>query len=113
MCQHINDITYRSTSLSQSQREWQKYFELSEVRHKQNVTSPQYYVHVQFLQDILLQRMCSDTIPTENWIEMKPKEIHFSLLFYFHFNYVVDRHNATALARDKQYCGNGDFLNYW
>ena len=28
----------------------------------------------------------------------------------FHLNYVVDRHNATALARDKQYCGNGDFF---
>ena len=27
-----------------------------------------------------------------------------------HFNYVVDRHNTTALARDKQYCGNGDFF---
>ena len=40
---------------------------------------------------------------------MKTKEIHFSL-FYFHFNYVVDRHNATDLARDKQYCGNGDFF---
>ena len=26
---------YRSTSLSQSPREWQKYFELSEVQHKQ------------------------------------------------------------------------------
>ena len=99
---------YRSTSLSQSTREWQKYFELSEVRHKQNVTSPQYDVHVQFLQDILLQYMCSQAVPTENRIEMKTKEIHFSL-FYFHFNYVVDRHNATA--RDKQYCGNGDFLN--
>ena len=52
--------------------------------------------------------MCSQVVPTENRIEMKTKEIHFSL-FYFHFNYVVDRHNATA--RDKQYCGNGDFLN--
>ena len=80
---------------------------LSEVRHKQNVTSPQYGVHVQFLQDILLQYMCSQFIPSENQIEMKTKEINFSL-FYFHFNYVVDRHNATALARDKQYCGNGD-----
>ena len=68
--------------------------------------SPQYVVHVQFLQDILLQYMCSQTVPTENRIEMKNKEINFSL-FYFHFNYVV------ALARDKQYCGNSDFLNYW
>ena len=27
----------------------------------------------------------------------------------------MDRHNATALARDKQYCRNGDFLkiNYF
>ena len=53
--------------------------------------------------------MCSQTVPTENRIEMKTKEINFSL-FYYHFNYVVDRHNATALARDKQYCGNGDFV---
>ena len=66
-------------------------------------------VHVQFLQDILLQYMCSQTVPTENRIEMETKEINFSL-FYFHFNYVVDRHNATALARDKQYCGNGEFF---
>ena len=73
------------------------------------MTSPQYDVHVKFLQDILLQYMCSQTVPTENWIEMKTKEINFSL-FYFHFNYVVDRHNATALARDKQDCGNGDFF---
>ena len=73
------------------------------------MTSPQYDVHVQFLQDILLQYMCSQTVPTENRIEMKTKkEIHFSL-FYFHFIYVVDRHIITALARDKQYCGNGDF----
>ena len=93
---------YTSTSLSQSPREWQKYFELSEVRHKQNVTSPKYDVHVQFLQDILLQCMCIQTVPTENRIDMKIKEIHFSL-FYFHFNYVVDHHNAIALARDKQY----------
>ena len=71
------------------------------------MTSPQYDIH-----DILLQYMCSQNVPTENRIEMKTKEIHFSL-FYFHFNYVVDRHNATTLARDKQYCGNGDFLNYW
>ena len=76
------------------------------------MTSPQYDVHVQIFQDILLQYMCSQTVPTENWIETKTEEIHFSL-FYFHFNYVVGRHNATALARDKQYCGNGDFFNYW
>ena len=61
--------------------------------------SPQYDVHVQFLQDILLQYMCSETVPTENRIEMKTKEIHFSL-FYFHFNYAV----ASVLVRDKQYC---------
>ena len=48
---------YRSTLLSQSPREWRKYFELFEVRHKQNVTSPKYDVHVQFLQGILLQYM--------------------------------------------------------
>ena len=88
---------------------WRKYFELSKVRHKQNVTSPQYDVHVQFLQDILLRYICSETVPTANQIEIKPKEIHLSL-FYFYFNYVVDRHNATTLARDKQYCGNSDFL---
>ena len=40
---------------------------------------------------------------------MKTKDIHFRL-FYIHFNYVMGRHNATALARDKQYCGNGDFF---
>ena len=51
----------------------------------------------------------SQTVPTENRIEMKTKEIHFCL-FYFHFNYVVDCHNATALAWDKQYCGNSDFF---
>ena len=50
-----------------------KYFELSEVRHKQNVTSHQYDVHIQFLQDILLQYMCSKTVPTETQIEMKTK----------------------------------------
>ena len=71
--------------------------------------SPQFDVHIQFLQDILLQYLCSQTVPTENRIEMETKEIHFSL-FYFHFNYVVDRRNATALARDRQYCGNGDFF---
>ena len=45
----------------------------SEVRHTQNVTSPQYDVHVQFLQDILLQYMCIQTVPTETGIEMKTK----------------------------------------
>ena len=69
------------------------------------MTSPKYNVRVQFLQDILLQYMCSKTVPTENRIEIKTKEIHFSL-FYFHLNYVVDRPNATALEKDKQYCGN-------
>ena len=86
-------ITGQRTSLSQSPREWRKYFQLTEVRHKQNVTSPQYDVHVKFLQGILLQYMCSQTVPTENRIEMKTKEIHLSL-FCFHFNYVVDHHNA-------------------
>ena len=52
---------------------------------------------------------CSKTVPTKNLIEMKTKETHFSL-FYFHSNYVVERPDATALARDKQYCGNGDSL---
>ena len=66
------------------------------------MTSPQFDVHVQFLQDILLQYMCSKTVPTENLIKMKTKEIHFSL-FYFHFNYFVDHNYAKALARDKQY----------
>ena len=73
-------MQYRSISLFQSPREWRKYFKLSEVRHKQNVTSPQFDVHVQFLQDILLQYMCCQTLPTENGIEMNTKEIHFSLL---------------------------------
>ena len=72
------------------------------------MTSPQYDVHIQFLQDILFRYMCSQTVPTENRIEMETKEIHFSL-FYFHLYYVLDRHNATFLARDKQFCGNGDF----
>ena len=100
---------YRSTSLSHSPRERRKYFELSEVPHKQNVTSPKYDVPVQYLQDILLQYMCSQTVPTENGIEIRTKEIHFSL-FYFHFNYAVDCPDATASARDKQYGGNGDFF---
>ena len=56
--------------------------------------------------------MCSKTVPTEKQIEMKTIKINFSL-FYFHLNYVVDRPDATALTRDKQYGGNGDFLNYW
>ena len=55
-----------------------KYFELSEVRHKQNVMSPQYDVHVQFLQYILLKYMCIQTVPIETLIKMKTKEIHFS-----------------------------------
>ena len=53
--------------------------------------------------------MCSKTVPTENRIEMKTNKIHFSL-FYFHLNYVVDRPDTTALTRDKQYGGNGDFF---
>ena len=39
---------YRSTSLSQSAREWRIYFEISEVRHNQNVTSSKYSIHVEF-----------------------------------------------------------------
>ena len=79
MCSY--DSKYRSTSLSQSPREQRKYFELSEVRHKQNVTSPKYNVCVQFLQATLLQYMCSKTVPTENRIEMKTKEIHLCLFY--------------------------------
>ena len=52
---------------------------------------------------------CSKTVPTENRIEMKTKEIHFSLFI----SILVTLWNATASARDKQYCGNDDFLNYW
>ena len=55
---------------------------------------------------------CSKTVPTKNQIEMKTKEINFSLI-YFHSNYVVERPDATALTRDKPYCGNSDSLNYW
>ena len=54
---------------------------------------------------------CSKTVPIEYQVEMTTKEIHFSL-FYFYFNYVVECPDATALARDKQYSGNRDFLNY-
>ena len=50
--------------------------------------------------------MCSNTVPTESRIEMKTKEVHFSL---FYFN-VVDHPDATALAKDKQYGGNGEFF---
>ena len=42
--------------------------------------SPQYDVHVKFLQGILLQYMCSQTVPTENRIEMKTKEIYLVCL---------------------------------
>ena len=73
------------------------------------MTSPKCNVCVQFLKDILLKYMYNKTVPTENRIEMKTKEIHLRL-FYYHFNYVVDHTNATALARDKQYCGNCDFF---
>ena len=62
--------------------------------------------------DILLQYMCSKTVPTENRIEIKTKEIHFSL-FYLHLNYTVDHPDTTALVRDKQYGGNVVFLHYW
>ena len=70
-------------------------------KHKQNVTSPKYDAQVQFLQDILLQYMCSETqgktILTENQVEIKKKEIQFThSLFYFHFNYIVDCPDATA-----------------
>ena len=83
--------------------------ELSEVRHKQNVTSPKCYVHVQFPKDKLLQYRRSKTVSTENPIEIKTIEIRFSL-FYFNFNDIVDRPDATALARDKQYGRNSDFF---
>ena len=46
---------YRSTSLSQSPREWRKYLELSEVRHSQNVTSPKYSIHVEFVEPDFLR----------------------------------------------------------
>ena len=39
---------------------------LSKARHKQNVTSPKYDVHVQFFQHILLQYRRSKTVSTEN-----------------------------------------------
>ena len=58
-----------------------KYFKLSEVQNKQNVTSSEFDVHVPVLQDTLLQYMCSKTVPTENRIEMKTKEIHLSLFY--------------------------------
>ena len=77
------------------------------------MTSPKYDVHVQFLKDTYFCSTCvvkcSKTVPTENRIEMKTKEIHF-ILFYFHFNYVVEHPDATASVRDIQYCGNGDFF---
>ena len=50
--------------------------------------------------------MCSKTVPTENQIEMKTKEVNFSL---FYFN-VVDLPEATASARDKQYGRNDNFF---
>ena len=59
--------------------------------------------------DILLQYMCSKTVPTEKRIEIKTKEIHFSL-FYLHLNYTVDHPDTTALVRDKQYGGNVVFF---
>ena len=52
---------------------------------------------------------CSKTVPTENRIEMKTKEIHFSLSA-FHFNYIMEHSDATAVARDKHYCGNSDLF---
>ena len=51
-------IEYRSISLSQSPRKWRKYIELSEVQYNLNMTSPQYDVHVQFLQDIYFCSTC-------------------------------------------------------
>ena len=57
--------------------------------------------------------MRGKTVPTqhaENGIEVRTKEINFSL-FCYHFNYVVDLPDASALlAIDKQYDGNGYFL---
>ena len=99
----FSELPYMSTSLSQSPREWRKYFKLPEVRHKHIMMTPKYDVPVKFLHNKVLQY----TVPTENGKEMKKKEIHFSL-FYFHSNYVVDCPDATALARDKQYGGNGN-----
>ena len=45
--------------------------------------SPQHYVHVQFLKDILLQYMSSQTVLSEKRIEMKTKEIHFTVVVCF------------------------------
>ena len=66
ICKCIYNDIQVNLAISKSKGKARKYFELSEV------------VHVQFLQDILLQYMCSQTVPTENRIEMKIKEIHFS-----------------------------------
>ena len=73
------------------------------------MTSSQHKLHVQFLKDILLQYMRSQTVPTEKRIEIKTKETQL-ICFISTLHYVVHCHNATALDRDKQYCRIGDFL---
>ena len=75
------------------------------------MTSPQYDENVQFLQNILLQSMCSQTVPTENRIEMKIKEIHFSL-----FNSTLITLWTAITPQPKPVINNiaeTDFLNYW
>ena len=80
--------------LSQSPREWRKYFELPKVQYRQNVPSPKYDVHIQFFQDILLQYMCSKTIPTQNRVEMKKKK--FILVFFcFQFCTIINMQNVV------------------
>ena len=49
MSQQLVSLSTGQPRYLKVQGDWRKYFELSEVRHKQNVTSPQYDVHLQFL----------------------------------------------------------------
>ena len=70
------------------------------------MTSPKYDEPDNSLFNFFKIYFCS-TVTTQDRIEMKTKEIHFSL-FYFHFNYIVNHPDAAALARDKQYGGNSD-----
>ena len=72
---------------------WRKYFELSKIRHKQNLTSPKYSIHVKFLHDIRR----SKTVSIENGIEIKTTEKSFEFI-YFHFNY---NHATSRLAKRK------------
>ena len=55
--------------------------------------------------------MCSQTVPTENRIEMKIKEIHFSL-----FNSTLITLWTAITPQPKPVINNiaeTDFLNYW